>query len=101
VKYRVNINLQETDIDIICIWCKLNTKLNLGWNPLVQFTIQVLSITANSAGLEQSWSKLGNIHTKLQNHLALEKAQKTSILADNLRHHHTDAGLLTQLQWAK
>jgi hypothetical protein len=59
----------------------------------VQFAIQVLSITANSAGLERSWSKLGNIHTKLRNRLALEKARKTSVLADDLKRRHTEAGL--------
>jgi hypothetical protein len=74
VKYGANINIQEIEINVVRIWHKLDIKLNSGWNSLIQFTIRVLSITANSAGLEQSWSKLGNIHTKLRNCLALEKA---------------------------
>jgi hAT family C-terminal dimerisation region len=93
VKYRANIIIQETDVDIVRIWRKPNTKLNLGRNSLVQFAIRVLSIAANSAGLERSWSKLGNIHTKLRNRLALEKARKTSVLVDDLRRRHTDASL--------
>jgi hypothetical protein len=93
VKYGTNINIQETDIDIVRIWRKLDTMFNSGRNSLVQFAIRVLSITANSAGLEQSWNKLGNIHTKLRNRLALEMARKTSVLADDLKHRHTEVGL--------
>ena len=93
MKYGANIIIQETDVDIFRIWLKPNTKLNLGRNSLVQFAIRVLSIAANSAGLERSWSKLGNIHTKLRNRLALEKARKTSVLVDDLRCRHTEAGL--------
>ena len=66
--------MQETDVNVVRIWHKLDMKLNLGRNSLVQFAIRVLSITANSTGLERSWSKLGNIHTKLRNCLTLEKA---------------------------
>jgi hypothetical protein len=56
--------------------------------------MRVLSIVASAASLERSWSKLGNTHTKLRNRMALEKARKTSILVDDLKRQHADAGLL-------
>jgi hypothetical protein len=89
-----DVRRQKTDIDIVRIWRKLDTKVNSGRNSLVQLAIRILSIIANSASLERSWSKLGIIHTKLRNRMALEKARKTSILADELKRRHVEAGLI-------
>ncbi|KAF8969027.1 ribonuclease H-like domain-containing protein, partial [Flammula alnicola] len=70
-------------LDLVFLWKWINTqkenKPPMGRNSLTKLAIHILSVIANSAGCEHSFSIFGNIHMKTQNKLDTTMVHKTGI----------------------
>jgi hypothetical protein len=63
-------------LDLVLIWTCINNGNSHGRNAFVKLAIHVLSIVANSAGTECTFSSFGITHTKHHNKLRLKKYMK-------------------------
>jgi hypothetical protein len=61
-------------------------------NALTRLAIRLLSVVANLAGCERSFSIFGNIHTKTRNKLGTETVHKTGVLKMDIRRRHVKEG---------
>jgi hypothetical protein len=65
---------------ITSIWCGLPQT-----NPLVKLALLILSIVANSAGVERHFSKLGDIYSKKRSQIEPQRAHKTASVQQGLK----------------
>lgn len=88
--------LKKKPLDLVFIWKRIDTQadneLPAGRNALTRLAIRLLSVVANSAGCERSFSIFGNIHTKTRNKLGTETVHKTGILKMDIRRRHVEEG---------
>ena len=87
---------KKKPLDLVLIWQRINTQADdevpAGRNALTKLAIRVLSVVANSAGCERSFSIFGNIHTKTRNKLGAETVHKTGILKMDIRRRQIEEG---------
>ncbi|KAM5531549.1 hypothetical protein V8D89_014769 [Ganoderma adspersum] len=67
-------------INLITLWCALDTKDLHGRNGLVKFAMRLFSIVPNSAMIERIFSHFRTVHNKLRNRLHLEKVRKVVLV---------------------
>ncbi|OSD05874.1 hypothetical protein PYCCODRAFT_1404696 [Trametes coccinea BRFM310] len=87
------------DIDIVELWSRIDRSNDtlavcLGRNGIVKLAIRLLSIVANSAGVECAFSDFGRTHTKGRNRLNPEIVHNTGMLRMAIRREHAAAGRL-------
>ncbi|KDQ48947.1 hypothetical protein JAAARDRAFT_187260 [Jaapia argillacea MUCL 33604] len=93
---------EKKELDLIQIWAPLNSDGTIvGRNGLVQLAIRILSIVANSAGIERIFSCKGIIQTARRTRLHSDKVHKTVVLKQDLHRRHSEAGLLKPRQKRK
>ena len=66
------------------IWSRIDNGTTSGRNALVKLAIYILTIIANSAGCERTFSDFGIIHTKPRNKLDAKKVHKTGLVKMDL-----------------
>ncbi|KAI0037320.1 hypothetical protein FA95DRAFT_1578917, partial [Auriscalpium vulgare] len=84
------------DIDLVLIWEMHDASEDLicpGRNGVARLAIRLLSIVANSADTERTFSNFGIIHTKRRNHLSVQKVHKATTVKMDLRRDHAARGL--------
>ncbi|KAJ2986487.1 hypothetical protein NUW54_g9747 [Trametes sanguinea] len=87
------------DIDIVELWSRIDRSNDtlavcLGRNGVVKLAIRLLSVVANSAGVECAFSDFGRTHTKGRNRLNAEVVHNTGMLRMAIRREHATAGRL-------
>jgi hypothetical protein len=90
--------VKNLPLDLVFLWQRIDTQKDdeppTGRNCLTKLAIRILSVIANSAGCERSFSIFGNIHTKRRNKLDTKTVHKTGILKTDITRRHAAAGLL-------
>lgn len=66
-------------------------KVSTGRNGVAKLAIRLLSIIANSAGCERTFSKFGIVHTKHRNRLSPQKVHKAVLVQTALQRSQTMA----------
>lgn len=65
---------QDEEVDVVQVWRALEDRNTddafNGRQGFIKLAIRILSIVANSASCERSFTKFGNVHTKLRNRLS-------------------------------
>ena len=88
--------LKKKPLDLVLIWQCINTQADdevpAGCNALMKLAIHVLSVVANLAGCEHSFSIFGNIHTKTCNKLGAETVHKTGVLKMDIQRRQIEEG---------
>ncbi|EIW55395.1 uncharacterized protein TRAVEDRAFT_131744, partial [Trametes versicolor FP-101664 SS1] len=92
---------KDTDIDIVSIWADIDRSNDAlavcpGRNGVAKLAIRILSVVANSAGVECAFSDFGRIHTKARNRLTTKTVHDTGTLRLAIRREHAVAGLSTR-----
>ena len=82
-------------LDVVRVWHTLEDKkagpnFN-GYQGLIKLTIHLFSIIVNSAGSEHSFTKFGNIHTKLHNCQSISSMHKITTVCMDIKHNHANA----------
>ncbi|KIL60077.1 hypothetical protein M378DRAFT_14359 [Amanita muscaria Koide BX008] len=85
-------NSQE--VNPVEIWEGIDTREETGRNCLTKLAIHILSIVANSAGCERTFSHMGLVHTGIRSKLGVEKVRKTTMVGMDIKRAHLEAGLL-------
>jgi len=81
-------------VNPIEVWEGIDTHEEYSHNQLTKLAIHVLSIIANSAGCEHTFSHMGLIHTGIRSKLGVEKVCKTTIVGMDIKWMHLEASLL-------
>ncbi|CDO78287.1 hypothetical protein BN946_scf184674.g9 [Trametes cinnabarina] len=84
-------------IDVVELWSRIDRSNDTlavcpGRNGIVKLAIRILSVTANSAGVECAFSDFGRTHTKGRSRLSPEVVHNTAMLRMDLRREHAAAG---------
>jgi hypothetical protein len=82
---------QKQEVDLIKAWQGVSTT-GSARNEIVEFAIRILSVVANSAGCERTFSDFGIIHSKRRSKLELENVRKTSTVRSEIKRAHLAAG---------
>ncbi|KAI0658038.1 hypothetical protein C8Q70DRAFT_934641 [Cubamyces menziesii] len=87
--------------DVVQIWdladkSNSTTAICTGRNGLPKLAICILSVIANSGGVERAFSNFGETHTKRHNCLGTEKVHKMSQVRMAIRRKHAQARLLPE-----
>ncbi|CAE6486181.1 unnamed protein product [Rhizoctonia solani] len=83
------------DINLGVIWSTIPCPgtINTGPHQFACLARLILSIVANAAGCKRLFSRMGNIHTKLQNRLSFEHVHDIATVAMDIEAQHQAAGL--------
>lgn len=68
-------------------------KVATGRSGLVHLAVHILSVIANSAGSERTFSDFGVIHTKRRNRQGPQKVHKTTLVRSDIHRENAAAGL--------
>lgn len=87
---------RNEDADLVSIWRRIDRSeapVCTGRNGVVKLARRLLSVIANSAGCERTFSTFGNIHTKIRNRLSPQNVHKTTLVKMDIRRSHAEAGI--------